>query len=200
MFCPYRLKAPRTRLRSDYYGVTNESVWTSPTGVHQFETSVGTMTAATRNNLKDQTYALGTYQYYFFPLDTVLRATYGQYLAGDHGIALEFRRRFGDVEVSLDYRQTNIKTAGIQISIPLTGRQEGKASTINFEGPSRFTNGVQTTLQQGNGNPIYLNQAVIPSSDYSIDRIYMNYGRLNEAYLVKNFDRLRDAYWRFKGQ
>ena len=189
------------RFQYDYNGITNDSTWMSANGMHGLETRVGLYKAIAGSGQLDRSFGVGTYQYYYWPYDTVLRATYGRYLVGDHGVTLEARHRFGDVDVSLFYKQTSVKLAGLQISIPLTPRQEMKAASIIFQGPERWSTGLQTSLAAaGQGNPLYPDAASFPGTDYNLNRVFLNYGRLNQTYLLKNFERLKDAYWRYRGQ
>jgi len=189
------------RFQYDYNGITNDTTWMSQNGMYVLESRVGMYKALAGSGQVDRSFGVATFQYYYWPLDTVLRATYGRYLIGDYGVTMEARRRFGDIDVSLFYKQTMAKLAGFQISIPLTSRQESKASTVILQGPERWSTGLQTTVQGGaQGNALLPDTASFPSTDYNLNRVFLNYGRLNQTYLLKNFERLKDAYWRYRGQ
>lgn len=102
---------------------------------------------------------LGSYRYYYSPLDISLEGSAGKFWAEDVGFSLELKRFWEDTAVSLYFKDTtgtdhkNWKAAGIQFSFPLTPRRDMKPlAKIQVRGSDEWSFGQETTFKNNNVN------------------------------------------------
>jgi hypothetical protein len=153
---------------------------------------------------------LGSYRYYFGPLDLYLEGTAGQFLDNDRGFSIELKRFFGDTAISLFYKnslteaktnvnQEHVQMGGVQISIPLTPRRDMKPSLVQVKGSNEWSYAQETKIvTPGNTNSVNTSIGLDPQMGYNLERVYYNRDRLNEEYIWRHIPRLRDAYLTYR--
>ena len=189
-------------LMRDTYGGMIETAWTPVNGNH----TLSFKAAEFRDKKLDlqREVFLGSYRYFFAPLDLSLKATYGKFWFGDTGLTAELKRFFGDVSVTLYYKNSEThekikqSSAGISFEFPLTLRRDMKPGILQVKGTNEYDYTIQTSIAAKNSfNYINPNIAVTPDAPVSIDRVYGNRGRLNEEYVMNGLLRMRAAYIRW---
>lgn len=195
----------------DRYGMLNEATWSPGGGDHRFRVVQGwnkNSTTKLQTNL-----LLGSYRYYFSPLDLSLEGAAGKFWAEDKGFSLEMKRFWGDTSVSLYYKDTKgndhkrWRAAGIQFSFPLTPRRDMKPlAKIQVRGSDEWSYAQETTLKNNNsnnprGNLNYLAPyplAINPQPTTALYRSFYNRDRLSESYISKNLERLRESWLKYR--
>ena len=194
----------------DIYGTLNEAVWSPGNGAHSVRVTQA-YGKDVRSHETTEVY-LGSYRYYFSPLDLSLEGTGGKFWAQDRGFSLELKRFFADTAVSLYYKNTKgnddkkWQAVGLQLSFPLTfGKDMKHYYMAQVRGSDEWSYAQETTLKNNNVNSprASLNYlapyplAINPQPTTALYRAYYNRDRLSETYIRKNLDRLRDAWDRY---
>ena len=185
----------------DMNGTLNELVWSPGDGTHRLR-GVQSWARNQETHRTTEVY-LGSYRYFYAPLDLSLEGTAGRFWAQDQGFILELKRFFGDTAVSLYYKNTvtpeerRWQAAGIQFAFPLTPRKDLHLGPVQVRGPEEWAYAQETTLaihgQQSNDvltKPLAIN----PQPSTALYRAYYNRDRLSAAYLWQHLDRLREAW------
>jgi hypothetical protein len=195
----------------DRYGMLNEAVWSPEDGQHRFRVLQGWNRDGTTRRQSDL--LLGTYRYYYSPLDVSLEGSVGKFWAEDKGFSLELKRFWEDTAVSVYYKDTkgtdnkSWQSVGIQFSFPLTPRRDMKPiAKIQLRGSEEWSYAQETTLKNNNvnsprGTLNYLAPyplAVNPQPSTSLGRTYFNRDRLSEAYIRQHLERLREAWLKYR--
>ena len=202
-------------LQSDQYGTMNEVVWQPGRGNHLVR-----MSQLWGHNDKDHKNIesfLGSYRYYFSPLDLSLEGVVGKFMSQDRGFSLELKRFFGDTALSVYYKNTSIpdgvkrwekdptrwQAVGVQLSFPLTpGKDMKHYGKMQVRGTDEWSYTQETTSASGNSAnanyvpPVQL--AAVPLFTGSLHNQYLNRDRLSEVYILSHLDRLREAWLRYK--
>jgi hypothetical protein len=196
----------------DRYGTLNEALWSPNGGEHRFRLVQGWSEDVTSNRKSD--FLLGSYRYYFSPLDLSLEASAGKFWAEDKGFSFEMKRFWEDTAVSLYFKDTkgidnkSWKAVGIQFSFPLTPRRDMKPiAKMQVRGNDEWSISQETTLKNSNlndrrGSLNYLAPyplAINPQPPQALYRAYYNRDRLSSAYIKQHLDRLRDAWLKYGG-
>ena len=191
---------------SDYIGVMNQLHISTTDGTHAFLWRAGQFSKdnGVYKSIK-RDYSLGTYRYFYAPMDLYAEVTYGKYWSGDIGYQLNFKRFFGDVNLDLYYKsshfleQKDVKFAGMAISFPITLRKLYNSKYIQFKGTKEFYYGLRTVVNNDDGrNPLNGSNALIPISDSDLLTTYLNRDRLGSSYIKMHIQRLREAYLKYK--
>ena len=192
----------------DIYGTLNEATWSPANGTHRIR--VVQAYGKDVNSSQATTVYLGSYRYYFSPLDLSLEGTGGRFWSQDRGASLELKRFFGDTAVSLYYKNTEgvdnkkWQAVGIQFSLPLTPRRDMKHYyDMQVRGANEWSYAEETTLTNNNSKGNYLPPyplAINPQPITDLDITYYNRDRLSEAYIREHLERLRDAWQRYGGE
>jgi len=192
------------------YGMLNEALWSPGDGEHRFGVVQGMDRDSTTK--KDSNVLLGTYRYYYSPLDLSLVASAGRFWAEDEGGSLELKRFWEDTAVSLYYKNTRgtdqkrWQAAGIQFSFPLTPRRDMKPlAKLQLRGSDEWGYAQETTLKNNNynnsrGSLNYLAPyplAVVPQPATALSRTFFNRDRLSAAYIRQHLARLREAWLKY---
>jgi len=195
----------------DRYGMLNEAIWSPGDGGHRFRISQGWNSDATTHHHADL--LLGSYRYYYPPLDLSLEGTVGQFWAEDRGVSLELKRFWEDTAVSLYAKSTKgsddkkWQAIGLQFTFPLTPRRDMKPlAKLQLRGSDEWGYAQETTLKNNNpagarGNTNYLAPyplAVNPLTSQALYRVYYNRDRLSASYLRSHLERLREAWLKYK--
>jgi hypothetical protein len=183
------------------YGTLNEATWSPGNGSHRFRA----LQAYAKDHDTQQTTTayLGSYRYYFSPLDLALEGTGGRFWAQDTGFALELKRFFGDATVSVYYKNSQRedskrwKAAGIQFSFPLTLRKDMKPyHHMQVRGTDEWSYSQETTLGHRNDLAPYP-LAINPQPTTALYRAYYNRDRLSEDYIRGHWERVREAWLKY---
>ncbi len=187
------------------YGMLNEAVWSPGAGSHQFRVVQGLNEDDVTKRRADL--LLGSYRYYYGPLDISLEGTVGKFLSEDVGGKLELKRFWEDTSVSFYYKDTkgadDIKwqAVGIQFSFPLTPRRDMKpVAKLQLRGTELWSYTHETTLIDNNGANTLPSYALAgtPQPSTSLYRSFLNQDRLNESYIKNHLGRLREAWLKYK--
>jgi len=192
----------------DYHGTLNEAMWTPGDGTHLFMIK---QAYATSSNLQDQPQKcelyLGSYRYYFSPLNLYLEGTVGRFFDNDEGFRIEMKRFFGDTALSVYYANSQttsgdrVQIGGVMIALPLTPRRDMKPGILQLEGNNDWSYAQETKIvAPGESNSITTSMGVDPVLTYNLERVFYNRDRLNEPYIREHLLRLRDAYSTYGGQ
>ncbi|MBC8018913.1 MAG: hypothetical protein H7X83_10405, partial [Verrucomicrobia bacterium] len=155
---------------------------------------------------------LGSYRYYYSPLDLSLEAAAGKFWAEDKGVSLELKRFWEDTAVSFFYKNTKgtdqkrWQAVGIQFSVPLTPRRDmTPLAKLQVRGSDEWSYAQATTLKNDNLNsprgelnwlaPYPL--AINPQPAQALYRSFYNRDRLSEGYIRQHLDRLREAWLKY---
>ena len=185
------------------YGTLNEATWSPGNGSHRFRAFQAY--AKDSDTQQITTSYLGSYRYYFAPLDLALEGTGGRFWAQDTGFAFELKRFFGDATVSVYYKNSQKddskvwKAAGIQFSFPLTPEKDMKHYyNMQVRGTDEWSYSQETTLGKSNDLAPYP-IAINPQPSTALYRAYYNRDRLSEDYIRRHLDRLREAWQKYGG-
>jgi len=115
---------------------------------------------------------------------------------------------FDDTFVSVFYRSTKrdndpeaLKFLGVELSVPLTPRQNRPGRFAQLRGSVEFNQGLQTRVSAGTGkgNPLAGagQRGRFATAPLSLDQRVYNRDRVAPAYLLQQLPRLRNAYERY---
>lgn len=187
------------QFQGDYYGVLNQSNFTTTSGEHGFNLKLGTFKDKNDNTWNDRDIYLGSYRYFYQPLNLYTEVMYGQYWDQDEGATLQFKRFFDQTSIALYYKDVGYKYAGFELNIPFTWRKLQKASIGQIKGKSDFSYGIRTTLKEPTGGNVQRpNGGIIPKSDFELNSYYLDRDRLNGSYIQHNLERMREAYLSYR--
>jgi hypothetical protein len=186
----------------DSYGTLNEVLVTPGDGTHRF--ALKQAYAANTDDEADprrNEALLGSYRYYYGPLDLSLEGTAGRFYDNDTGYRLEAKRFFGDTSFSVYFADTRtsaherIQVGGVMIAFPLPPRRDMKPGVVQLKGSEEWSYSQETKIvKQGGRNVVSISAGVDPTPAYNLERVFFNRDRLSEPYLRKHLLRLRDAY------
>lgn len=190
----------------DTYGALNEAMWSPGSGNHRFSLKQAYLHDTTDNAIaENKRVYLGSYRYYFRPLDLSLIGTAGKFLDQDRGFKLELKRFFGDTALTVFYKNSktakeeHVEMGGVQIAIPLTPRRDMKPYIAQVKGNNDWTYVQETKIvTPGDLNLLDTSIGVNPQLLYNLERVFYNRDRLTEDYIRKHLLRLRDAYLSYR--
>jgi len=183
----------------DSYGTLNDLLWSPGDGSHRLKFTQLYVEDGSGNGKKEV--YLGSYRYYYAPLDTYLEATAGKFFPQDRGVVAELKRFFGDTEVTVYYKNSvttdgrNHQAAGIQFQLPLTPRRDMKPYLVQLKGTDEWSYAQESTMaKEKSWNFLGTPTGVKPEAPFNTARVFYNRDRLSDAYLREHLLRLRDAY------
>jgi hypothetical protein len=200
-------------LAQDWYGTLNELTWQPGDGRHRLNLQQGWATgdeevkgwSTGQKPVNDKTLYLGSYRYNLPELDLSLEGTGGRYWNQDEGFSVGLKRFFGDVAISVYYKNVNtlenrhIQAAGLQLSLPLTTRKSLKVGPITAGGTDEWSY-TQESQIVASGEANYTNPyavGVTPQNSTTLERSYYNRDRLHAAYIISHLERMQDAWLKF---
>lgn len=186
----------------DTYGTLNEVMWTPAGGAHRFRAKLGYWEVK-KSHSRDEVW-LGSYRYYFNPLDTYLEGTGGRFWDQDTGFTAELKRFFGDTAFSVFYKDTrakdrrHVQVGGVQFAFPLTPRRDMKPYLVQLKGNEEWSYAQETEIvTPGERNFVGTSAGINPQPPFNLERVFYNRDRLTESYIRKHLLRLRDANMRY---
>jgi hypothetical protein len=186
----------------DSYGTLNEVMVTPGDGTHRFafKQAYAASTDDRADPRRNEAF-LGSYRYYFSPLDLALGGTVGRFFDNDKGYRLEVKRFFGDTSFSVYLANTRtsarerVQVGGVMIAFPLTPRRDMKPGVVQLKGSEEWSYAQEVQIvTPGVVNAVSTSIGVDPTARYNLERVFFNRDRLSEPYLRKHLLRLRDAY------
>ena len=144
---------------------------------------------------------VGTYRWHAPHLNFSLDLSYGRFLFEDKGARLVLSRHFGDTELRLFYRgqlDGKRQAAGIQFVLPLTPRKSYTNRWMSLRGNPDWSPSLETTLNLPSGQNFIdgtILQESLPAN--SLQREFLDRGRLGPDHLVANWAQFRDAWRRY---
>ena len=180
----------------DYTAITNETAWLSEAGRHKVTANLGYFEYQNYNGNRD--YKTLSYQYNWVEQDITLHATAGEFWSKDTGVKVESRFWFGDSYISIFAEDTATRKAGVAISIPLTPRKDMNVSSYGqIKGTQAWRHSISTQIGESH-NRLVFNQGYTPSSAVSLDKTFLNQGRMSSDYVYGNLSRLKEVYLEYK--
>ena len=190
----------------DAYGTVNEVSWAPGKGKHLFMLKQAYIasddTQASHDN--NEVY-LGSYRYYYDPLNLYMTGTAGKFYDNDKGFSVELKRFFGDTAFSVYYKNSrtqaneDVQVGGVQIALPLTLRRDMKPSLLQVKGSDDWSYAQETKIvSPGSSNSVDTSIGFNPQTPYNLERVFYNRDRLSELYIRSHLLRLRDAYIKYR--
>jgi len=189
------------RFDRDYDGVLNLTNLVSDSGRHSLGLRLGSFQNKDKDLDDDKEVYLGTYRYFYTPLELFTEFTYGKFWYNDQGGKFRIKRFFEDTAVAFYYQDTTReKYIGFTVTLPLTPRKLHPATKFGqLKGIRDFTTGLRSSVFRDDGtNLIDPYGGITPVSDFELGSYYLNSYRLTPEYIKKHLDRLRSAYILFK--
>jgi hypothetical protein len=187
------------------YGTLNELTWSSVEGAHRLRGMQGWARDPYARRTMDV--YLGSYRYFYAPLDLSLEATGGRFWGQDSGFSLELKRFFTDTAVSAFYKNSTTaegkhwQAAGIQFAFPLSPRKDLQVGPIQVRGTDEWAYAQETTLAIGSqktNDVLSQSLAINPQPTPALYRSYFNRDRLGAGYIRQHLDRLREAWLKYR--
>jgi hypothetical protein len=190
----------------DKYGTINELVWSPGSGEHRFTfRQAYASTNDIREPEKKNEVYLGSYRYYFSPLDLYCMATGGRFFDNDTGFRIDLKRYFGDTAFTVYYKNSRTtagelaQVGGAQVTFPLTPRRDMKPYLVQVRGNDEWSYAQETKIvSQGGTNFVSTSIGVDPEPAFNVERVFYNRDRLSESYIRRHLLRLRDAYLTYR--
>jgi len=180
------------KYQEHYLGFLNHTNLTTTSGEHGFNLRIGSFENQDISEDTRDIY-LGSYRYYYAPLDLFGEVTYGQFWNQDQGGMLQLKRFFGDTSIALYLKDTTQTYAGFELSLPLTWEKTPNTQWGKLHGKKDFSYGIRTVVNDQNNN-LQPAGAIIPKNDLELETEYLNRDRLNAQYIRTHLDRLSQAY------
>ncbi|XOZ33311.1 YjbH domain-containing protein [Halomonadaceae bacterium KBTZ08] len=183
--------------RGEFYGGFGESYWQPKHGPHRLKAKVGYFKPEKDNTaFNTREVALGSYRYYFAPLDAEVEVTGGQFWGQDQGVKVSTRHHFADTSVEVFVKDTDITMAGVRLTIPLGRRESMKPTAINVRGSERWSYSVATRINE-DSNTLSFTAGDDPTIHDDLERRFFSDDRLHPSYMRRHLPRMREAFWRF---
>lgn len=189
--------AGRTQVPSaDLDTVALEQAWLSGDGAHTWRLKAMAM----RGRSSSAEIALAGYGWFAPEREYSVALTGGRFYAGDAGVRLELNRHFGDTILGVFFKAASRddQAGGIQVSLPLTPRQDAQPRGLQVKGSRRWAHSLTSRLnasdQRNALTPLLLYEPVL---DLDLQRDFLDAGRLGQDYLRDELPRMREAYERW---
>ncbi len=173
------------------------ALWQPGDGQNQFGGRVTYMNARD-DGVDNETIALATYKRNWNKYDTSASITYGQYYNKDRGISTSVSRFFGDTELSayMKFIDTDDISGGLQISLPLTPRQDKAFGNVVVRGSPRWNYSQETTIKDpvfSGQNRLRPNMMFAPGINNSLGNDFYDRVRLTPDHFINNLRRLKES-------
>ena len=187
------------RFHYDTLGVQAEAALFVPGTMHQLRASGAAYDKAPGGLARGDRAFAASYRHLLSP-SMWLEAGAQRYSDGSAGPSVEWNRWFGDVGVQVFYRKGGSNQfAGLQLNFPLTPRQGMAPGPVFFTGTGHYEQSIRTRLTTA-GSPANL---VLPGAvsnlklETSLDREWLNAGRLSKSYFDEQIHRMREAFFMY---
>ncbi len=180
----------------DYTGIINETAWLSDAGRHKISADLGYFEYQDYNGSRE--YKTLSYQYNWVEQNITLHATAGEFWSEDTGARVESRFWFGDSYISLFYEDTSVRKAGVAFSIPLSPQKDMNVTRYGqVRGTEAWRHTASTQVGESH-NRLVFNQGFTPKTAITLDRTFLNQGRMSSDYIYANLLRLKEVYIKYK--
>ncbi len=125
------------------------------------------------------------------------------YSDGSYGPSIEWVRWFGDLRLQMSYRRGgDAKFAGLQLSIPLSPRQGMQPGAVVLKGTSQYNQGIRTRITSADQPANLVQPGAVQDLrlEGSLDVDVLNGGRISQAYMQSQLDRMREAFYLYARQ
>ena len=187
------------RFQENYNGILNQTNLTGTSGEHGLTLRVGKFKNQVNSYSDDKNIYIGSYSYFYAPLDLFTEVSYGKYWEQDKGETIQFKRFFGETAVALYLKNTTESFAGFRVTVPLTTRKSNNYALGQIKGKKDFNYGIGTIVRSDE-NSITSDIAVTPKTDLELTTHYLDRDRLNSSYIKNHLDRMREAYLIYGGE
>lgn len=176
------LELGQVQIQNFFYTAARAQIaWQAPTRPLTLSAS------AAQYNLNDSSrqreVILGTASYSLPRFSANLSVTGGQFFFGDTGLILNATRRFGNIFVSAFVKvvDSDNTAGGLVFSAPFGPKRAYAWKGLTFAGVSRWSHGLQTTIEFPNADDNRLQPGLLlsPLNDTLIPRALLDSGRLN---------------------
>jgi hypothetical protein len=144
-----------------------------------------------------------SYRYYLESLNSNIKITGGEFLYGDRGVSISFKRYFSDVSVQFDVAQTehdfkgSHKVGKLTLSIPFGANKRFKSKYLDVKGDYMSYNRRKTLVSKNDINnisqPHHLKEI---NNNFTLEKYYLDSDRFHPAYIKANYNRLRNVFLR----
>ena len=129
-----------------------------------------------------------------------LKLAAGRFIAGDNGVRAELSRFFGDTAVHIFWRaESRVDQAGgLGFSLPFGGRRSAALGSAVIAGDPAWSHRISTTINAADQrNPLRPDLLREDRPHWNIEQDWYDRGRMAPAWVLAQFDRARDAAWRY---
>lgn len=164
--------------------------WSPGEGRHQFEGSFGWMQHMDTAEPYRQFH--GAYTLAWPERGIATRLSYEQFAFEDSGASLEVFRDFDDLRLSGYLRETDIRSIGFRVTLPLPALRTS-LGPVDMRLAERWRTGVSSVIKNGT-NPVLPNGGRRTRVEHRLSRVFANGDRWSAAYLRAQLPRMIEAY------
>ena len=171
------------------------ALWQPGEGENQIGARI-TYMKANNDKVEDETMALVTYKRNWNEQNVVSSITYGQHYNNDRGVSVVLARYFGDTELSAYLKgiEKHDISGGLQISLPLTPRQDKKFGNFVIRGTQHLGYAIETTIKDPlnpKQNRLRYDMLIAPGLDNSLGSDFYDRQRMTSSHFLNNLQHLK---------
>ena len=171
------------------------ALWQPGDGENQLGARVTHM-KANDDKVEDETMALATYKRNWNDKNIISTITYGQHYNKDRGVSVIVSRYFGDTELSAYIKgiEKHDMSGGLQISLPLTPRQDRKLGNVVVRGTQHLGYAIETTIKDPlhpKQNRLRYDMLTAPGLDNSLGSDFYDRQRMTPSHFINNLQHLK---------
>jgi hypothetical protein len=150
---------------------------------------------------KNREERLFSYRYYLDNLNSNIKITAGEFLYGDRGINIGFKRYFSDMSLQLDIAQTthsfkgNHNVGKLTLSIPFGSNTRLKTNYLDLQGNYLVYQRRKTLVSAGKislAQPHHLKEV---DNHFTLEKYYLDDDKFHPIYMKQNYQRLRNIFF-----
>lgn len=168
--------------------------WSPGEGRHQFEGSFGWIQHIDTAEPYRQFH--GAYTLAWPARGIATRLSYEQFAFEDSGATLEVFRDFDDLRLSGYLRETDIRSIGFRVTLPLPALR-ASLGPVDVRLAERWRTGVSSVIKNGT-NPVLPNGGRRTRVEHRLSRVFANGDRWSADYLRAQLPRMIEAYEQFR--
>ena len=177
-----------------FRGAQLSARWSPGEGRHQFEGSFGWMQHIDTAEPYRQFH--GAYTLAWPARGIATRLSYEQFAFEDSGATLEVFRDFDDLRLSGYLRETDIRSIGFRITLPLPALR-ASVGPVDVRLAERWRTGVSSVIKNGS-NPVLPNGGRRTRVEHRLSRVFANGDRWSAEYLRSQLPRMIEAYEHYR--
>jgi len=190
----------------DLTGISLESQVSDLSGKHALSFKLTSLDDALYNQMdlymdKQREEKLLAYRYYLEGLNSNIKITAGEFLYGDRGVDISFRRYFSDLDFQFDIAKTEHDFKGehyvgkFTLNIPFGTNKRYKTDYFDIQGNYLVYNRRKTLVSKEDkdniAQPHHLKEI---ANNFTLDKYYLNNDRFYPAYINQSYNRLRNIF------